>query len=251
MTSKYHDVVYGNYDKTTTFPRKLVKYLLDNHWPKSSKYKSYQEMLLSSSAQSTNVLDVGCGDNTYLEQGFWAFHDARGIDCKSLYKRRMGMYAKGKIGHVVLETSIDFNKDALPYEDDSFDIVFTKSTIEHIHNTDHFLKELLRVLKPGGLLIVLLPSWEHNWRDFYNDYTHVKPFHRKGLQDALKINGFKDVVVDYHYHLPWVWDRPWMVPIAKAMALLWPFKWRNREQNIHRPNIRFSQEVQLLGVGTK
>lgn len=248
--SKYHEVVYGNYVRTE-FPQSLIEYLLDNHWPQTSKHESYRHSVVSSMSQDVSVLDVGCGDCTYLEKGFWAFHHADGIDCDRRYVRAMGFKEPGKMYRDVLPYSINFNTDKLPYADNSFDIVFTKSVIEHIANTEHFLSELKRVLKPGGKIIVLTPAWEYNYKDFYNDYTHVKPFHRKGLQDALKINGFSNVNVEYHYHLPWLWKKPALFPLVLFLRIFSRWKWKNREENIHRVNIRFSQEVQLLGVAIK
>lgn len=52
----------------------------------------------------------------------------------------------------------------LPYEDESFDLVHSNQVIEHLPRTDVFLREIRRVLKPGGHAIVStnnLASW-HN-----------------------------------------------------------------------------------------
>ena len=247
--SKYHEVVYGNYPKSE-FPKTLVEELLDRHWPISSKYKNYREFLISSSAQKTMALDVGCGDCSYLKKGFWAFHFASGVDANIVYNRCM---VGGKIeeSESYFVNPLDFNKDVLPFLDNTYDIVFSKSTIEHVANTDHFLSELYRVLKPGGILMILTPAWEYNYKDFYNDYTHVKPFHRKGLQDALKINGFSGVNVEYLYYLPWLWRRPYLLPLVKFAALFYRLKWQDKEETKHRVNIRFSQEIQLLAIAGK
>lgn len=248
--SKYHEVVYGNYPKST-FPRKLIEHLLRNHWPKSSKFESYNQHIISSMHHDIRVLDLGCGDCTYLEEGFWGFHFADGIDFGLKYQRGMGRVEPGKINTTNEKYPIDLNADNLPYPNDSFDIIFSKSVIEHINNTDHLLKEILRVLKPGGKLIILTPAWEYNYKDFFNDYTHVKPFHRKGLQDALKINYFSDVKVEYFYHLPLLWKYPFLKFGAKIISLLSPFKWKDKDESKHRVWIRFSQEIQLLATATK
>jgi ubiquinone/menaquinone biosynthesis C-methylase UbiE len=53
----------------------------------------------------------------------------------------------------------DYN---LPFEDDSFDFVTTYETVEHVGNVNLFIKELSRVLKVGGIMILTCPSvfWE-------------------------------------------------------------------------------------------
>jgi SAM-dependent methyltransferase len=54
--------------------------------------------------------------------------------------------------------------DGLPFEDDAFDVVHANQVIEHVQRTDTFLREMRRVLAPGGLACIStnnLSSW-HN-----------------------------------------------------------------------------------------
>lgn len=51
----------------------------------------------------------------------------------------------------------------LPFNDASFDVVISDSQLEHRFNPEHALDEMVRVLRPGGRLILLLPNTAH-WR---------------------------------------------------------------------------------------
>ena len=146
----------------------------------------------------------------------------------------------------------DLESEKLPFDDNYFDVVFTKSVIEHVFNTDHFIKEAKRVLKVNGTLIVLTPDWESQSKSFFDDYTHIKPFTKKGLKAAISQNGFKDVYCDYFLQLPFVWKYPLLSFIPKALSFL-PYSWRfsDKEQKKSRVLIRFSQEKMLLAVATK
>jgi SAM-dependent methyltransferase len=47
---------------------------------------------------------------------------------------------------------------ALPYPDDHFDIIFSRYVFEHIDNAEFVAGELLRVVKPGGLIAAVTPN---------------------------------------------------------------------------------------------
>ena len=59
----------------------------------------------------------------------------------------------------------NIEKEPLPFADNCFDVIFSKSVVEHIYNPDIFFKEAIRVLKPG-LLLTLTPDWEVKQRNF-------------------------------------------------------------------------------------
>ena len=50
------------------------------------------------------------------------------------------------------------NAEKLPYADNSFDLIVSLETIEHLDNPDKFLLELRRVIKPDGTIILSCPN---------------------------------------------------------------------------------------------
>jgi SAM-dependent methyltransferase len=50
------------------------------------------------------------------------------------------------------------SEDAIPLQDDAVDVIVCMETIEHVKNDKNFVKELNRVLKPGGLLLMSTPN---------------------------------------------------------------------------------------------
>jgi ubiquinone/menaquinone biosynthesis C-methylase UbiE len=94
----------------------------------------------------------------------------------------------------------------IPYEDNTFDYVFIKSVIEHISNTDLFLSEIYRVLKPGGKVIILTPDYQKQKDFFYDDYTHIKPFTLNSLKMAVQLNGFKIMIGKWFYYYKKIWE---------------------------------------------
>lgn len=73
---------------------------------------------------------------------------------------------------VDLESSLDLEEQVfpvrgydghtLPFPDARFDIVMSSNVLEHVHDLSRVLSELARVLKPGGLMLHILPS--ASWR---------------------------------------------------------------------------------------
>ena len=98
----------------------------------------------------------------------------------------------------------------LPIEDNSFDVILCNHVLEHIPNDELAMKELYRIMKPGGWGILQIPQDIHRDKTFEDDsitdkkertrifgqYDHVRIY---GLDyfDKLRAAGFKVNAVDY------------------------------------------------------
>ena len=151
----------------------------------------------------------------------------------------------------------DLENDDLPFPEIKFDFVFSKSVIEHMRDPMKLLEYSYQQLKLGGTAVILTPSWEHNYKGaFYIDHTHVTPFTRMSLEDALKIAGYENVNVYYFYQLPILWKFPWLKIFSKLLSYLpIPYNPLNKVpwsvSNKINKHIRFSKEVMLLAVAKK
>lgn len=225
--SKYLETVYDvKVRPITAYPDQLIDYLIQRF----------------SIAEGSKVLDNGCGRGDFLKAFEKRKMDVSGCDgAKELFRDEVLNDNKESF-----YGNIDLESGKLPFEDNYFDVVFSKSVIEHIHKPENFLKECLRVLKPHGTVIMMSPDWVTTHYIFYDDFSHVQPYTRTGLKDVMKIFGFQEVCAEMFYQLPVVWKYPIVKIVCKLLQLLGPVKKISRCKFF-----RFSRELMLLAYGTK
>jgi SAM-dependent methyltransferase len=98
----------------------------------------------------TNLLDVGSGaEGTMLKDLSPYIKAGVGIDL------RAEPYEEGNIKI----QQVEFDEKPLPFADSSFDCVSLLATLEHMNRRVELLEEIRRVLKPGGVLIITVPTW--------------------------------------------------------------------------------------------
>jgi len=216
----YLDVRYAESARPyTDYPYQLTRYLSD-------------EFLRGYSGGE--LLDLGCGRGEFLHgftrQGF----RAQGVD--------RARPAKPRFPERVVQTNYEL--EPLPFPDSHFDVLFNKSVFEHVHDIGRVLGECRRVLVRGGRMISMVPDWQAQWRHFYDDWTHVRPFTLTGLQECVQSHGFKVQHAVRFRQLPLLWERPYLSPLADAAALL-PERFKSLKF------VRFAKEWMLLVVADK
>ncbi|MEL6228646.1 MAG: methyltransferase domain-containing protein [Cyanobacteria bacterium J06627_3] len=149
-----HHGYYGP-DSAATSPQEAQRILIEKILDWSYGAAS------SSGSQSTpeNILDVGCGiggSTLYLASKYRA--TATGITLSPVQAARATARAEtaGLGEHVRFQVA---DALAMPFADDSFDLVWSLESGEHMPDKGQFLRECCRVLKPGGRLIVA--TWCH------------------------------------------------------------------------------------------
>jgi len=226
--SGYLEVTYNQESKPyTDYPSRLSSYL-------------FRRFKIKNGAR---VLDLGCGRGDFSR----AFKEL-GLEVCGLDREES---ASSNLEGIDVKYC-DIEKGAFPYAEGFFDLVFTKSVIEHLFEPDLFIRSCMRVLKPGGRIIILTPDWVSQRTVFFDDHTHRHPYSLASVESILNVYGFKDVGSELFYQLPVLWRQPFLRFLSSPLRILLPTRTaRKITQKTGIGFFRWSVELMVLGTGVK
>jgi 2-polyprenyl-3-methyl-5-hydroxy-6-metoxy-1,4-benzoquinol methylase len=149
-----------------------------------------QVRLIQKHASGTNLLDIGCAQGFFLFSASQAGYTTKGIeisqDAVEYARKEFGLDVEAKLF------------EELWFPESHFDVVTLWQVLEHVPYPLMILKEVHRILKPEGLLVVSTPNIEgmpakilrRRWWDIKR--LHINQFTTKTLTDILQNAGFKN-----------------------------------------------------------
>jgi SAM-dependent methyltransferase len=178
------------------------------------------KLIRSLKIKKARFLDVGCGNGKFMKviSKIFPGYEVSGIDYS---KNEVNEARKSGLDVVFGNIEKGINK-----EDNYYDIVYAGEVIEHLYNSDYFLSEVNRILRPGGYLILTTPNllaWFNRvlsvigiqplflepstksklvGSGFLSRFKkesapvgHVRIFTLAALKDMLSMNGFKFLTI--------------------------------------------------------
>jgi 2-polyprenyl-3-methyl-5-hydroxy-6-metoxy-1,4-benzoquinol methylase len=150
--------------------------------------------LQPSPGRAVRVLDFGCGVGYFLESCQQVGMDCLGMDFSDVAAR----YAKQRFGLTVLTEP---DRALAEQPDRSFDLLTAWQVLEHLRRPRETLREMVRVLKPGGVLCLAVPHLGAlgyrlrggRWFNVTNP-THLSFFKRTNLAAMMRDAGLTHVV---------------------------------------------------------
>jgi SAM-dependent methyltransferase len=100
----------------------------------------------------TRVLDFGCGSGELVQRLVQLGYDAHGCDISFAHDSATLAPDPGRC------KQIQQTPYRLPFDDACFDVVLSSSVLEHARNPEEYLREIRRVLQPGGCAMHLFPG---------------------------------------------------------------------------------------------
>lgn len=167
-----------------TYP--ILYQVEQSHWWHVGRRRiiaSFLERILGEVTDSpARILDVGCGTGANLLL-LSKYGDAEGVDISDdalAFCRERGLQ-KVKKGAA----------EELPYADESFDLVSALDVVEHLDDDLAALKEMKRVLRPGGRVFLFVPTFMFLWGLQDDVSNHRRRYRLPELRRLLEQAGFE------------------------------------------------------------
>jgi SAM-dependent methyltransferase len=128
------------------------------------------------------ILDAGCGSGRNMVE-MARYGEVTGIE---LSPASVAVARARNVGDVV-EGSVE----ELPFDDDSFDFAVCLDVIEHLDDDLRTLRELRRVIRPGGRLLVTVPAYPSLWSSHDVVNHHRRRYTRASLLAVTREAGWE------------------------------------------------------------
>jgi SAM-dependent methyltransferase len=176
----------------------------DRHW----WYRGRRTVLSRAIAdlglpRPARILDAGCGSGRNMVE-LAPLGAVTGVE---LSKTSVSLARDRLIGDVIEGSVL-----AMPFDPASFDLAVSLDVIEHLDEDLDALRELRRVVAPGGALLVTVPAYEWLWSGHDEINHHHRRYTRRSLQRVAEQAGWRQTRTTYFNSL--------LLPVAILLRAL-------------------------------
>jgi len=155
-------------------PKILGIFLNPFYFARKGLYKNISELIPNLSGR---LLDIGCGSRPY-----------ESLCCVDEY---IGLEIDDEGNRNHSQADFFYNGKTIPFNNNYFDSILSNQVFEHVFNPHDFLKEINRVMKKDGLLLLTVPFvWDEHEQPY--DYARYSSF---GISHILNENSFEVVTI--------------------------------------------------------
>jgi SAM-dependent methyltransferase len=155
----------------------------DRHWWYQGRRhvleRAIERLALPAHAQ---ILDAGCGSGRNMVE--LAQHGT--VVGVELAETSVELARARAAGEVLAGSVMD-----MPFDDDAFDFAVSLDVIEHLQDDVGALRELRRVTKPGGALLITVPAYQWLWSGHDEINHHHRRYNRRALLAAAQSGGWE------------------------------------------------------------
>ena len=128
------------------------------HFVKGIALKNKLNLINSSSSGKGKLLDIGAGTGDFL------------LTAKENGWSTIGVEPSEKAKAIAIQKGIEFVVETQELESHSFDVITMWHVLEHVPNLDNQIKELKRLVKPNGTVIIAVPNFKSYDAKYYGKF---------------------------------------------------------------------------------
>ncbi|MDO8541524.1 MAG: class I SAM-dependent methyltransferase [Opitutaceae bacterium] len=150
-------------------------------------------------APTVPVIEVGCGDGSFTTDLARKFSSVTAIDISS------GQIAENAVRLPTITFRQHDVSETFPFEDSSFGVVWCSEVLEHLFDPAFALREIRRILRPGGRLLVTVPYHGRfknvlialfNWDEhFVPSNPHIRFYTNRSLSRIVSAAGLQSIKI--------------------------------------------------------
>ncbi len=162
----------------------------EKHWWFQSKKALILSIMKKLNQRFSRILDAGCGTGlnmSYLKDFGCCF----GCDVASA-----SLTFCQKNG---LKNLIRCNLERPPFKDQQFECITILDVLEHAEDPEAVLRELSRILKNQGIMIVTVPAFKFLWSHHDEALSHLRRYQKEELKELLENHGFEVDKIGYFF----------------------------------------------------
>ncbi len=191
----------------------------DRHWWYRGRRNVLDVVLskleLPERAGRARILDAGCGSGRNMVE-LAGYGEVTGVELSATSVE----VARGRgVGEVVAGSVLE-----MPFEEESFELAVSLDVIEHLEDDRAALKELRRVVAPGGALLVTVPAYQGLWSRHDEINHHHRRYSRRALLEAARAAGWSCERTTHFNSL--------LLPVAIALRAVQPLNRSGRESSL-------------------
>lgn len=148
------------------------------HWLMRGRRMIVRDNLARYVRPGAKVLEFGCGSGLFVGELADAGFESFGVDISE------DAVKFGELQGVRNLAVIEGHRINFP--DNTFDVVLSLDVIEHLENEEWALREVERVLKPGGLVVIMAPAYQFLWGVQDEAAHHYRRYTMRGLVKTVR-----------------------------------------------------------------
>lgn len=166
------------------------------------------------------ALDVGCSEGAFLDYLSDKKINVQAIDIDENaieFCRERGYGDKVKYGSLL----------DIPYENETFDIVFLLDIVEHVKDDHKAVEEVSRVLKPAGTAVIIVPAYQWLWSRNDIAYHHHRRYNVNSIKKLVKSKDLGITFISFFNTI--------LFPVFVIFTMFSKFSGRKQDSTVLKP----------------